>query len=336
MRLRALQPDNPILRAEIAYQRRNIPRGLQWFDRFGVVVVALGVSFVLLYLPAANNRYGIYMMADTKLVVILWVSQLAVILRGLFAGLNTMRHQHGRQALDILALTGISTRQMFIGKWWAALYQLRGWLLALGIIKLTALALMTLEVILYVYVRPLDAIIQNVDYYSHGPRPFLESALLQLPTSFPALPPLDRMIIMGVFTILIVTLEVMASTAVGIVCAFIPQRVAGLVTAFILRFAPIIIFTFLPDYPAASRISMSSILMRWQQYTWFSLADGGTTAILRASLTSRGMRMGDAVTHTILLAFYAAIGMYLAYLLFAFVVSHILLRRRGLLPAWSK
>lgn len=332
MRLRAFQPDNPILRAEINHQQRTIPRWLQWFDRFGVVVVALVVSFVLLYLPAVNDLYGTASMPSQQLLSMLlavsWITQLVVILRGLLGGLNTM-HQ---QQWDVLALTGISPRQLFIGKWWSALHQLRGWLLALGIIKLAAAAVVILNLIVFCYRNPLQSLSTQIDYYSHGPRPLIESAFLLLPTDFPALPSVERIVVTGALTVATTVLEVMASTALGVAGGLVPHKVIGLVSVLVLRFSPVVGFTLFPNAPFTS----GRLEWRWLEYTWFSLADGGSTAIMRSGLTSRAIASGKGVTESVLLAFYAAIAMYLVYLLFAFVVSHILLRRQGLLPAGAK
>lgn len=335
MRYKALQPDNPILHAEINHYRRTIPRWLQWFDRFGVVVMALVVSLVMLYSPVIIDLYGTALSASSPvnfgLVVVLWGAQLLVILRCLFAGYTSIGQHHGQQ-WDVLALTSLSPRQVFTGKWWSVVYQLRGWLLAFGLIKLAVFAVLTINLIIFCYRNPLDLIIQNVDYYSHGPRPFLESALLQLPTEFRALPSVERIMVTGIHTVAIALLEVMASAAIGIVGGLIPQKVIGLASLFLLRFAPIVGFTLFPMYG----YSNEALPWRWYEYTWFSFADGGSTAILRAGLVAHGTAIGDKIIPSMLLAFYAAIILYLAYLLFAFVVSHILLRRQGLLPASSK
>ena len=343
MRFWGLQPDNPILRAEIAYQRRTIPRWLQWFDRFGVVVVALGVGVFVLYFPIINDLYGKNWSpsVDTLpvLLAVSWITQMVVILRCLFAGFNSMRHHYGQQGWDMLVLTGMSIRQLLAGKWWAALYQLRGWLLALGIIKLAVFAHSIIQLIMYCYRSPLDMAIRSIPFYG-GNTPLYETALMQIPSNLIMSPSVNRLVITGVFIVVISLLEVIASSSVGMVGGLVPEKVIGLIATLMLRLAFVVGFTLFPDYAYAG----GNLLWRWYEYTWFSFADGGSTAILRSGLAFHGYAENagnttgniSGVIWAVLIAFYAAIGMYLVYLLFAIGGSHILLRRRGLLPVGSK
>lgn len=334
MRLRTLQPDNPILRAEMAYQRRTIPRSLQWFDRFGVILVALVTSVCLLYFPVINNTYGISWPVENvkALLVLLWITQIVMMLRCVIAGFNATRNHHGRQHWEALTLTGISPRRLFIGKWWGVLHGLRGWLVALGIFKLALFAYVTVSLIAYCYLSPFLIIVNNLSIYSRDSVSFAQVAINRSNETFQSLPPLNRIVLTGFLIVCVSLLEILASTVIGMVGGLFSVKSIGLVAALALRFSTFA-FMWIPDY----RLFGSVFLWRWNEYTLFSLVDGGSTAILRAGLVYRGsFNSSNQITESVLRAFYAAIIMYLAYLLFAFVVSHILLRWQGLLPASSK
>jgi hypothetical protein len=82
--------------------------------------------------------------------------------------------------------------------------------------------------------------------------------------------------------ILLSILEVLASTAVGIACSILFHGNVLSFTGFFVRFFPIVVFTLWPSsYPEYSIFYGANWAIRWFDYTWFSLADGGTTAILR-------------------------------------------------------
>ena len=66
MRWKAIQPDNPILRLEIKHQQRTVPRWLQWFDCFGVVVVTLTINLLLMYFLHRNIRCTVSNNSDGK------------------------------------------------------------------------------------------------------------------------------------------------------------------------------------------------------------------------------------------------------------------------------
>jgi hypothetical protein len=322
MHFKTIQPDNPILRAEISYQQRTIPRWLQWFDRFGVIILALIISLALMYFLLKNIGFVYASIGQEILTIILpllWITQLVVIFRSLLAGVNVMQHYRGQQ-WDIFVLAGITTQQFFLIKFWTVLYKLRGWILAFGIIKLAVVCLISANAIFDCYLPPLTY-------------PYLRSDPLYW-VSFcgPRLPTTDRIIWVGALSIAITVLEVVASTAIGIVAGFIHNRGIGFFVATFVRLIPVCLFSIFPDYPSAS----GKVYWRWFEYTTFSLADGGNTGILRSVDYFRHHHDPNTMTQSVLLAFWAAIIMYIAYLVFAFLISHFLLRRQGMLSATSK
>ncbi len=340
MRFKTIQPDNPILRLEINQQQRTIPRWLQWFDRFGVILVALVISFALLIAPIRDDSYGSGMTFPyppikflPAILSLLWIVQLMVILRCLLAGTNAMRRYRDWQQSNPLAVAemGATRRQIIVGKFWSVLYQLRGWVIAFGIIKLAVFGFLILYLVISYYRYPFDNVIYNRGYYLRGNFSLIEVVLQKVEATDiqKLMPAIDHIAVAVVLIIVSSLLEIMASSALGMLGGLIPKKVIGLGTAFVLRFATVIIFVFFPDYPNAD----IGFMWRWFQYTWFSFADGGSSGILRAGLVYIGI---DPIMPRTLMAFWAAIVMYIAYLIFAYLVSNFLLLRQGFLSASSK
>lgn len=334
MRWKAIQPDNPILRLEIKHQQRTVPRWLQWFDRFGVIVLALVISLALFLLPIKDDLYGshswLYPEIDIFLPLLLWIAQLLIILRCVFASVNTMHYHRGWKQWDVMVLTGMTRKQILIGKFWGTLYQLRGWMVAIGIINLAVAALVSTNLIVFCYRNPLEELRAEMSI-----SPWMDIASYDYAMSLqagdcPEPRTIGQIGLIVIHTIAISILATMVSTAVGLMGGLIGNQAIGFVVALTCRLAPVFIFTLFPDYPYAG----GYIVWRWYEYTWFSFADGGATGILRA-----GIIWDPYPTMTIyptLLAFWAAILMYIAYLVFAFLISNFLLRRQGVLSGSSK
>ncbi|MBA3874239.1 MAG: hypothetical protein H0X30_34350 [Anaerolineae bacterium] len=336
MRFKTIQPDNPILRAEISYQQRTTPRWLQWFDRFGVIILALIIGAGLLLFPLIDDQFGQSWPPQNSflkvILPVLWITQLVVIFRCVFVGVNIMQHHKGWQQWDVFVLTGITRKQFLIGKLWGALYQLRGWIVALGVIKLAVFAFVIIDLIVFCYRLPLPQAIADLNYYSRDSLTLGEAILKRVPYYTLHLPPINRIVMSGIHIIAISLLEIMASVATGIIGGLLLGKAVGFTCAIVFRLIPVVGFSLFPDFPNGQ----GDILWRWHEYTWFSLADGGSTAIIRSGSYARGYADANGITTAVLLAFWVAIVMFIAYLLFAFLVSNFMLRRQGLLSAMSK
>lgn len=336
MRWKAIQPDNPILRLEIKHQQRTVPRWLQWFDRFGVVVVALIIGAGLLLFPLMYDQFGrSWPPQDSFFELILpalWITQLVVIFRCAFVGVDVMQRNKGCQQGDVFVLNNITRSQFLIGKFWSALYQLRGWIVALGVIKLAVFAFVIIDLIVFCYRLPIAQVIANLNYYSRDSLTLGELILQRAHYYTLHLPPVNRIVVSGIHIVAISLLEIMASTATGIMGGLLLKKAAGFTCAIVCRLIPVLVFSFFPDFLNAR----GDIWWRWHEYTWFSLADGGSTAIMRSGYYARGYADAYGITSAILLAFWAAIVMYIAYLVLAYLVSNFLLRRQGVLSGLSK
>src|SRR5438128_2332293 len=127
--------DNPILWQEVTHQERSIPR---WMQRIGVLGIILLAS-ALLYTFTTLSKID----APTREValIVIWIVHSATAVRAIVAGANTISREHVGLTWDALVLTGVSARLILLGKWRAALWRVRGWALALGVVRLAMLPL---------------------------------------------------------------------------------------------------------------------------------------------------------------------------------------------------
>src|SRR5258708_15813204 len=78
--------------------------------------------------------------------------------------------------------------------------------------------------------------------------------------------------------------EILTCAAIGVTSSIVlgGHRLSLLLALFV-RFLPVTIFSLWPDYPWAGAAT-TTWMFRWREYTWFSLADSGTSAIMRTVL----------------------------------------------------
>ena len=314
-----VQERNPIaLRERRAYERA-VPLWARRLETVGVIAAALSVCLgLVLYWLHARARMPLHfiyqlMGFETSAVVQIAVGVVygATLLRCTFAGVSVANH-YQRDARDDLALTGLTTGQIVRGQWTAALYQVRGWLVALGLVRFMAVVLMLAEYQFNVYWNHLFDIASSGAVCCNSQRAFdYGFAPAQLPLAL-------------IFAIVLGLLEVGATTGIGLLMGSrIRSSASAWAAAIGLRALPILIFT---GFPLISGTSSYDLLaVRWYEYTWFAFADGGTGALLRLTLPMRlpYSLNGWAVTRG-LLAFLAAAHM----LLIAGLGTHALMTRR--------
>src|SRR5262249_13768334 len=70
---------------------------------------------------------------------VIWIVHIMTAVRAVVAGANAISREHVGQTWDALGLTGVSARKILFGKWRAALYSIRSWVLGLGVVRLAML-----------------------------------------------------------------------------------------------------------------------------------------------------------------------------------------------------
>lgn len=255
---------NPIFWHEQQHQKRVSRRFRRvWWLPYLIVFALL--AFVTVTLQ--DIRYGT---RETGMFVI-WVIHASAALFSIHAGANVISREHVSVTWDALVLTGISARQILIGKWRAALRRAAPWVLILGIARLAMIPIFTLAVLNRMALWfNYNATVNSSRYYDSGTNPF-EITILPWAVSLAVL-----------LTVLLTILEVVACTALGMAVSAVAKRGGlAMVVAGVIRFAPVAIFAGFTLYAFRDSPYRG---YRWWRYTPFSLADTGSSALSQLSL----------------------------------------------------
>ncbi len=301
--------DNPILWQEVTHQERSVPR---WMRRLGVTGVMLLAS-ALLYTVMTLSKID----APTREValIIIWIIHSATAVRAIIAGANTISREHVGQTWDALVLTGVSGRLILLGKWRAALWRVRGWGLALGIVRLAMLPLFVLALInRFVY---FGGYRYATNYNSYNSSYFYTGDFTWIP---------EATILAVVMTVVLTILEVLCCTALGLASSAVVRR-GSLATAIAItiRFVPVILFAAFTRYDIGAAPSY-----RLLRYAPFALADGGTSPLYQLVLPLMPWTQGRHVEA--LPGLFYATALIAALLIVALIVAFVAIRRTGALP----
>lgn len=296
---RPVIPVNPIEWQEIRFQQKNVSaflRRYRWMLPVALIVLTLMVILSLRDITFPTRNVGIYL---------IWIVHALVVARAIAAGANAISREHVGKTWDVLVLTGVSTRQILLGKWLAVMRQVAPWTLALATLRLVMIPVFMLSLVNRFAWR---AVTMGSTYYNSGmyDMPIIdwrpESALLAV-----------------LMTVGITILEVMACTAIGLAASAITRKGwIAMITAFLVRFAPVMIFAAFTQYEVGDQPSW-----RVLSFTPLSLADSGTSTLylLSLPLTSR----------TFFLHGHALAGLSLAAsLLIAFLIASLWLTNRAI------
>ncbi|HEX2906998.1 MAG TPA: hypothetical protein VHO69_09075 [Phototrophicaceae bacterium] len=315
-----LQPNNPILRRELLYQERHVPRWLWRVELVGVVAVPLLLTPFLIMNSLKVDEFGSSYTPPRYstlqlLVTLIWTIHALTAIRVVTAGSHTINRDFQGQAWDDIRLTGVTIWQVLFGKWWATLHRVRGWMVALGIAQIIVVPVIMAEFSFHACAYTFSDLVYcmkgvfettkcvSMAQNSHHWRS------LYTPGEMPA-----AVIIAVSFS----TIETLSCAAIGLAAGtIIRSETIATLTGILIRFLPVLAFSFIPDYSNASGF----LLWRWQEYTWFALADGGTTAVLRIADPWGANRE--------LLAVLAGSGLFLFYLAGSVELALVVLRWRG-------
>lgn len=300
---------NPVFWQEITHQRRAAPRRT-WLGKTVPLLVLL-IILVGVPLSLSNPIIAFRHSRDFALVSI-WVIHAVVAVRCIIAGANTVSREHVAQTWESLVLTGMSARQILLGKWFAALRRAAPWILALGTVRLAMLPVLMIAVVhrfaYFAYQR-----YSSYSMYDEYPLPSIE----WLPwASFAAV----------ILTVVITLVEAACCTMLGIFASTLFKRGAlAAVIAFVIRFAPVAIFA------GFTRYELGAASYRWYRFAPFAFADGGTSPLYMMVLPlfswTRGRHVEALGTYSgVLLMLVSATAI-------AFLLTLWLMRRSGALSA---
>lgn len=251
---------NPIEWQETQYQRRIIPIVAR---RYGYMVPAMLVFVValivltLLDVSAQTRNVAIY---------VIWIVHVMTAARAISVGANAVSREHVGKTWDALVLTGVSARQILLGKWLGVMHRVAPWMLMLGALRLVMIPVFT------VAMTNRFAYWSRGSYgYSGGYQPSLSS-----PIEWVAWAAVASVI----FTVLLTVLEVMACTAIGLAASAVMRKGwTAMIAAFCIRFAPVVLFGAFTRYEVATGMAY-----RVLRFPYLSLADGGTAPLYLLAL----------------------------------------------------
>lgn len=323
---------NPIARREISAYQRGVPLWMRRCDTVGIVAVSLATCLYLIvrWLYERPNawiwmiyqqmgRYTFDVMAYLQLTAGILYG--CVLLRCIAAGIN-VAHRYRSYHRDDLVLTGLDDRQILFGQWYSALYQVRGWMVALGLVRIAVMLVMAADYQFNIYWDHVASIARNgelrwaanaFDYSYH-------------PLQFPLI--LTFIIVLGLF-------EVWGAIGVGLLAGtWIRRGLYAAITAIMLRALPILIFTWFPTIWLSDN-PYDWLVLRWQEYTWFAFVDGGMGAVLRLTPPAYWpYRTAGYFFARSTLAFLAAVHMLLIYGMGAYILSSLRWRHWGSASEW--
>lgn len=302
---------NPVFWQEITHQRRAAPRR----TLIGKIVPPLFLLAILIGVPLSLSDPVIAFRHSRDLALVsIWIVHALVAVRCIIAGANTVSREHVAQTWDSLVLTGLSARQILLGKWFAALRRAAPWIVALGTVRLAMLPVLMMAVLhRFAYFS-----YRRYSYgYGYGYDDPVLPTVEWLPwATFAAV----------ILTVVITLVEAACCTMLGIFAsaAFKRGALAGAV-AFAIRFAPVAIFA------GFTRYELGAASYRWYRFAPFAFADGGTSPLYMLILPlipwTRGRHVEALGTYGgVLLMLVGATAI-------AFVLTLWLMRRSGALAA---
>ncbi len=250
---------NPIEWQEIRFQRKNVSAFMQrfWLIAPLALVAAFGtIALSLRDMSSPTRDLAIYL---------IWVVHALVVARTIAAAANAVSREHDGKTWDILVMTGIHARQILIGKWLGVLRQVAPWILALGALRLMMIPVFTLSLL-----NRFAWWTTRGGYGNAGP--LYEAPFVSWSAGGPLLA-------VGM-TIVLTVLEGMACAALGLATSAVTRRGwLAMTMAFMLRFAPVVIFAAFTRYEVGSAPSW-----RILRFSPLAIGDGGTSPLYQLSL----------------------------------------------------
>jgi hypothetical protein len=227
--------------------------------------------------------------------------------RAITAGGNTISREHIGLTWDALVLTGVSARQILLGKWSASLHRIGPWLLALGILRLVMLPIFMLAMVNRLAWR---TVLYTSYYDSYSIISWIPWAALLAVTA----------------TILLTILEVLSDTALGMASSAVTRRGSvALMIALTIRFLPVALFAVLTRYELGPVPAFRAV-----RYAPFAIADSGTSPLSVLALPR--LPWNTTIRIDAIYGLFLAAVVLVIILFCSLFVAWIAIRRAGALP----
>ncbi|MBX3083781.1 MAG: ABC transporter permease subunit [Anaerolineae bacterium] len=300
------KPRNPIHWQELNHFQRTAQSWQRYELPIGIASIA-ALLLVMWYFVQSNFNYRAMQYA----IPAIWIFHALVAMRAIIAGVNVISREHVGLTWESLVLTGVSGRQILLGKFGAALRTVMPWTILLSILRTLMLPMLSIQ-LTQTYAGYTGYYVTNSSYYANYVLPNID----WVPWAWLAAP---------VLTVLLTVLEVMACVALGLVASALTRRsMTAAVLAITVRFVPVAVFAGFARYSLGS-----TWFWRYWGYTPFTLADGGTVSLMQLAFPLISWTQGDHLAA--LPGVFGTVIMLLMFLVGSLGLALWLIRRHGAL-----
>ncbi len=236
------------------------------------VIVAFGLGLLVLVIGAIVLTLGNLSTPTQQLAVyVIWIVHAVTASLAISAGANAVSREHVGKTWDSLVLTGVSARQILMGKWLGVLNRVAGWMLLFGTVRLLMLPVFMLSLV-YRY-----AWFSRASFSSN-----------QMNTYNISVDSVDWVVWAAVLAVVmsagLAVLEVMACTALGMAASAWTRRGwMAMIAAFCIRLTPVALFAGFTRYEIGN-----GPYWRMLSFPALSLADAGTGPLWQLALPLTG------------------------------------------------
>lgn len=302
-----VQRANPVEWQELKLQQRGIPafiRRWRLFVPIALISAFTGIALTLSHIDSPTRDLAIHA---------IWIFHIITVIRALVAGSTAISREHAGRTWEPLILTGISARNILLGKWLGVLHLLSPWMFGLGVLRLLMLPVLMLA---FVNRYAWWSYARSASYYNAA------GEMVYREVSWVAWAALLAV----AMTLVLTALEIMSSAAVGVAASAIFRRTTlAMIAALCVRFLPVLVFVLVTRQQVG--IGPSWRILR---ATPLAVADGGSAALYQLVLpyTTWTTTAHTSALSGILLSTALLLGLLVVALLAAWVA----IRRSGALP----
>ncbi len=230
-----------------------------WFG-LGLLIVSVGAIVLTLdNLSTPTQQLAVY---------VIWIVHAVTAARAISAGANAISREHLGKTWDSLVLTGVSTRQILMGKWLGVLNRTAGFMTLFGVVRLVMLPVFMLSLV-YRYA-----------WFNGGSvSQFYGDRLVDLVGWVPW-----AAVVAVVMSVVLSVLEVLTCTALGMAASAWTRRGwTAMIVAFCIRLLPVALFAGFTRYEIGN-----GPYWRVLSFPVLSLADAGTGPLWQLALPLTG------------------------------------------------
>lgn len=252
--------NNPVEWHETRQQQQPARARIGLLFGLGLLVVAVGMIMLTFNRTTTpTHQLAIY---------VIWIIHAVTASRSISAGANAISREHVGKTWDSLVLTGMSARQILMGKWLGVLNRVAPWMLIFGAVRLAMIPVFMMSLV-YRYAAFGGG--RTSQYYSERGAESVDwvpwAAVLAV-----------------VMSVVLSVLEVLACTSLGMAASALTRRGwTAMIVAFCIRLIPVALFAGFTRYEIGN-----GPYWRVLSFPALSMADAGTGPLWQLALPLTG------------------------------------------------